>query len=101
MRALIDAVAARPNICAYVALHTYGGVLLRPSSMKPDDQLPRNDVLTFNAIGRIGEDITGYPTYSTFHDFTHSPTATMTGAADDWAYEHLGLTAWTSRYGTR
>jgi hypothetical protein len=95
VRALIDAVTARPNICAYVALHTYGGVLLRPSSMKPDDQLPRNDVLTFNAIGRIGADITGYPTYSTFHDFTHSPTATMTGAADDWAYEHLGLTAWT------
>jgi hypothetical protein len=30
---------ARPNICGYNAFHTSGGVLLRPSSTRPDDKL--------------------------------------------------------------
>ena len=34
--AVVRAITARPNICGFNAYHTYGGVLLRPSSTKAD-----------------------------------------------------------------
>ena len=40
--------------------------------------------------------MTGYPVHSVFEDFTWDPAETMAGAADDWAYEHLGVYAWTT-----
>jgi hypothetical protein len=33
-----------------------------------------------------------------FQDFTWDPAVTMSGAADDWAYEHLGVFAWTTEF---
>ena len=38
--ALVRAVVARPNVCGYNAFHTSGGVLLRPSSTRPDSSPP-------------------------------------------------------------
>ena len=33
----------------------------------------------------------GYPVHSVYEDFTWDKSDTMSGAADDWAYEHLGV----------
>jgi hypothetical protein len=96
--ALVRAIVARPNICGYNAFHTSGGVLLRPSSTKADATLPRGDVWVWQQLAETGTELTGYPAHSVFEDFTWDPSQTMSGAADDWAYEHLGVYAWTTEF---
>lgn len=96
--ALVRAIAARPNICGYNAFHTSGGVLLRPSSTAGDDTLPPDDVWAYTELGRRGTELTGYPVHSVFEDFTWDRRDTMSGAADDWAYEHLGVFGWTTEF---
>lgn len=96
--ALVRAVVARPNVCGYNAFHTSGGVLLRPSSTKPDGELPPLDVWTWTELGRRGTELTRYTVHSVFADFTWDPRLTMSGAADDWAYEHLGVFGWTTEF---
>ena len=96
--ALVRAVSARPNICGYNAYHTSGGFLLRPSSTKPDSQLPPEDVWTFRKIAEKCTELTSYPAHSVFEDLTWDKSDTMSGAADDWAYEHLGVFSWTTEF---
>ena len=96
--ALVRALVARPNVCGFNAYHTYGGVLLRPSSTLPDDKLPPLDVWVWNQLASIGTEMTGYPAHSVFEDFTWDPSDTMGGASDDFAYEHLGVFGWTTEF---
>ena len=96
--ALVRAIIARPNICGFNAFHTSGGVILRPSSTQPDSKLPPGDVWTWKQFAEIGTAATGYPSYSVYEDFTWDPTETMSGASDDWAYEHLGIFGWTTEF---
>ena len=96
--ALVRAIVARPNICGFNAFHTSGGVILRPSSTKPDSKLPPGDVWTWKQLAAIGTELTGYPSHSVYEDFTWDPTETMSGASDDWAYEHLGIFGWTTEF---
>ncbi len=95
---LVRAIVARPNICGYNAYHTSGGVLLRPSSTQADSALPPTDVWTWKQLGARGVELTGYPVHSVFEDFTWDKSDTMSGAADDWAYEHLGVFSWTTEF---
>ncbi|HEX6785914.1 MAG TPA: M14 family metallopeptidase [Acidimicrobiales bacterium] len=96
--ALMAAVVARPNVCGYNAYHTSGGVLLRPSSTRPDRELPPIDVRTWTELGRRGTELTAYPVHSVYEDFTWDQSKVMSGAADDWAYEHLGIYSWTTEF---
>ena len=96
--ALVRAIVARPNICGYNAFHTSGGVLLRPSSIAADSTLPPMDVWAYRQLAERGTALTGYTSHSVYEDFTWDPTETMSGAADDWAYEHLGVYAWTTEF---
>ncbi len=96
--ALVRAIVARPNICGFNAFHTSGGVLLRPSSTMPDSKLPPLDVWTWTQLAAIGTDLTGYPSHSVYEDFTWDHSQTMSGASDDWAYEHLGVFSWTTEF---
>jgi hypothetical protein len=96
--ALLAAVTARPNVCGYNAFHTSGGVLLRPSSTRPDRELAPIDVWTWTELGRRGTELTSYPVHSVFEDFTWDKSKPMSGAADDWAYDHLGVYSWTTEF---
>jgi hypothetical protein len=96
--ALVRAIIARPNICGFNAYHTSGGVLLRPSSTVADGDLPPHDVWTWKELATVGTELTGYPSHSVFEDFTWDRSETMSGAADDWAYEHLGIYGWTTEF---
>ena len=96
--ALVRAIVARPNICGYNAYHTSGGVLLRPSSTQSDSALPPGDVWTWKELGAHGTALTDYMVHSVFEDFTWDKSDTMSGAADDWAYEHLGVFSWTTEF---
>jgi len=95
---LIRAIVARPNICGFNAFHTSGGVLLRPSSTAADAALAPNDVWVWKELAKRGTELTGYPAHSVFEDFTWDTTETMSGASDDWAYEHLGIFGWTTEF---
>ena len=96
--ALVRAMVARPNICGSHAFHTSGGVLLRPSSTQPDRDLPPFDVWAWTELGARATALTGYPVHSVYEDFTWDPSETMSGAADDWAYDHLGIYSWTTEF---
>jgi Zinc carboxypeptidase len=96
--ALVRAIVARPNICGSNAFHTSGGVLLRPSSTRPDSKLAPMDVWVWNQLAERGTALTGYPAHSVYEDFTWDPSETMSGAADDWTYEHLGVYGWTTEF---
>jgi hypothetical protein len=96
--ALVRAIVARPNICGSHAFHTSGGVLLRPSSTEPDSKLPPLDVWAWTRLGDAATAATGYPVHSVYEDFTWDRGTTISGAADDWMYEHLGVYGWTTEF---
>lgn len=96
--AIKRAMTNRPNICGFNAYHTFGGILLRPSSTRPDETLPPGDRWMFEQLGKRCTELSGFMVHSTYEDFTWDRTDTMSGASDDWAYEHLGVYAWTTEF---
>lgn len=92
-RALVEFISAHPNICAGVSFHTYSGVLLRPSGHVADDKMPPEDLWVFQAMGKRGEELTGYKPLSMYHDFMYYPGQTLAGTFD-WLYEHQGALMW-------
>ncbi len=97
-QALMRAITQRPNVCGTNAYHTFGGVLLRPSSAMPDDSLPATDVWLYKMLGARCTELTGVPVYGAYDDFTWDRSQTMSGAIDDWTYEHLGVFGWTTEF---
>ncbi len=95
VRNLVDFIVRHKNITGGMTFHTLSGVLLRPYSHKPDDEMAAEDLWTFKRIGDKGTEITGYPNISVFHDFKYHPKQVITGGFDDWLYDHLGMFAWT------
>lgn len=95
VRAMVEFIASHDNICSAISLHSYSGVLLRPVSFAPDDTLPAEDRWVFDAIGKHGTDLTGYPAISAYEGFRYHPQKVITGAMDDWLYLHTGRIAWT------
>lgn len=98
VEALVKAIQARPNICGYNAFHTCGGILLRPSSVHADAKIDATDLWVMGKFGERCTELTGYPCHSVFEDFTWDQAAPISGAADDWAYEHLGIFGWTTEF---
>lgn len=98
VRTVMEAVTARPNICAYFAHHTFSGVILRPYDDRADDQFPTEDLRIYNELGKHATAITGYKAVSVFHDFRYDPKDVISGAADMWAYEHAGIFGWTTEF---
>ena len=96
IRALVAFIVSHPNITGGVTFHTFSGVLLRPYGTKADDQMPAEDLWTFQKIGAKGTELTGYPNISVFHDFKYHPKEVTTGDFDGWLYDTLGVYAWTT-----
>ncbi len=94
VRALVDFIARRPNIGAGVSFHTHSGVILRPFSSEPDENMPAEDLWLYKLFGKKSTELTGYPNISIFHDFKYHPKQVITGGFD-WIYEHLGQFFWT------
>lgn len=98
IRAYVQAVVDRPNICGHVAYHTFSGVHLRPYAGEPDEKFPTADLRTFLEIGEKGTELTGYPAVSIFHGFKYDPKQAITGSVHDWLYEQLGVITWTTEF---
>jgi murein tripeptide amidase MpaA len=94
VRAVVDFVARHTNICGGVSFHTHSGVILRPFSSEPDDNMPAEDLWLYKLFGKKSTELTGYRNISIFHDFKYHPKQVITGGFD-WIYEHLGQFFWT------
>ena len=92
--AMVRFVLDHPNIGALQAYHTQSGAILRPSSLKPDRDLPSQDIEVFNDLGAIGEKITGYPCVSIMDGFLGGNPGR--GIFADWAYDQVGLLSYTT-----
>ena len=97
-RNLVDFIAKHPNITGTISFHTMSGVLLRVYDDRSDDELPTDDLWTFQKIGEKGTQITSYPNISVFHDFKYHPKQVITGGFDTWTYEHVGVFSWTVEF---
>lgn len=94
-RAIAAFVTSHPNIYAAISYHTYSGVVLRPYTDRPDEQIPLADLRAYEAMGRRATELTGYPSVSAFHGFRYDPRSLVHGVFDDWLYDHLGIYAFT------
>lgn len=95
VRAVTEFIVKHPNIFAAITDHTYSGVILRPYSTRPDDDLDTHDLAVFKKIGERGTELMGYPNISVFHGFRYDPKEVTTGAFDDWLYDHFGVFCYT------
>jgi murein tripeptide amidase MpaA len=94
VRAIVDFIVKHPNIGGGVSFHTHSGVILRPFSSEPDENMPAEDLWLYKKFGVKSTELTGYPNISIFHDFKYHPKQVITGGFD-WIYEHLGQFFWT------
>jgi len=95
IKAMVDFIAKHPNINAALTYHTHGGVILRSYSTKPDEEMDTDDLRVYQKLGDRGSQLTGYPCLSIYHDFRYHPKEVITGAFDDWLYDHFGIFAFT------
>lgn len=94
-RALATFLVEHPNIGAYLSYHTTGHVLLRPPSNGGDEKMVAADLEPFKRIGEMCTRITGAPCKSTYEAFWFPGQEALVKGADDWAYEHFGIQAYT------
>ncbi len=95
IRAVIEFMAAHPNVFGALTFHTYSRAILRPFGGKPDSDMDTDDLWVFEAIGERGAALTGYPCVSVYHHFRYHPKEVITGVFDDWLFEHKGIFAFT------
>lgn len=93
VRAVVDFIARHPNITGGTTFHTWSGVLLRPFEHLPDSEMDAEDLWVYQAVGKKGTELTGYPNISVYHDFRYHPKDVI-GGTFDWIYEHLGMFVW-------
>jgi murein tripeptide amidase MpaA len=96
--ALLRAITERKNICAYFAYHTFSGVHIRAYSDQADEALPADDLWTYDVLGGMATELTGYRSISGYHDFRYHPKSVIRGVGTDWAFDHLGVYAWTTEF---
>ncbi len=89
-RAVIEFTSAHPNIFAWLNLHTFGGVGIRPLGHQPDSKMDQEDLAIFRQIGHWLEEFTGYPMVSGYEEFTYEPEKPIHGDLTDYAYHQRG-----------
>ncbi|MGH6609337.1 MAG: M14 family zinc carboxypeptidase, partial [Burkholderiaceae bacterium] len=94
VRAVAQFITTHPNIGAAVSFHTHSGVILRPPGTHPDDEMTPEDLWSYKRFSALGEQLTGYPAISIWHEFQYMPGEHISGSFD-WIYEHLGMFTWT------
>lgn len=93
-RAILEFTTAHPNIFAWLNLHTFGGVLIRPLGDKPDHKMDQGDLAIFRQVEAWMTEHAGYPTVSGFHEFLYLPETPLKGDMTDYAYHQRGCIAY-------
>jgi hypothetical protein len=89
-RAVVEFVTAHPELFAWLNLHTFGGVFIRPLGDKADAKMNPEDLEVFRQIAAWGDKHTGYPTVSGFEEFTYEPDKPLHGDLTDFGYHQRG-----------
>ncbi len=90
-RAVAEFLLNQKNISGGQSYHTTTGIILRPSSLRPDEKMNPKDRTAFQAIGRIGTELTGYPCASVYDGFAYQKDNPIKGVFLDWTYDNLGM----------
>jgi hypothetical protein len=93
-RAVLDFATRHPNIMAWLSLHAFGGVLIRPLGDQPDSKMDPHDLSIFEHVEAWMSEHTGYPTVSGFHEFLYAPEKPIHGDLMDYAYHQRGALAY-------
>ena len=93
-RAVMDFAISHPHIFAWLNLHTFGGVVIRPMGDKPDNKMDQTDLAIYKQAEAWMTEHTGYPTVSGFHEFLYEPDKPLHGDLVDWAYHQRGCLAY-------
>jgi len=93
-RAILDFATSHPNIHAWLNLHTFGGVLIRPLGDKPDSKMNPVDLAIYEQVEAWMTEHTGYATVSGFHEFLYEPEKPLHGDLTDYAYHQRGALAY-------
>ena len=78
-RAVIDWATAHTNIYAWLNLHTFGGLFIRPLGHAPDSKMDPMDLAIYKQVEAWGQAYTGYPMVSGFHEFLYEPDKPLHG----------------------
>jgi Zinc carboxypeptidase len=89
-RAVIEFVTKHPELFAWLNLHTFGGVFIRPPGHHADHKLPHEDRELWKLIGSWCEEHTGYPMVSGFEEFLYEPEKPLRGDLTDFGYHQRG-----------
>ena len=89
-RAIVEFATAHPEIFAWLDLHTFGGVLIRPLGHAPDSKMDQEDLAVFRQVEAWMTEHTGYPTVSGFDEFIYEPDKPIHGDLSDYAYNQRG-----------
>ncbi len=89
-RAVVEFACRHPNLFAWLNLHTFGGVYIRPSGHQPDTRMDRADLALYRQVAVWAEQLSGYPTVSGFEEFTYEPGKPLHGDLSDFAYHQRG-----------
>jgi hypothetical protein len=92
--AVVAFTSAHQNLFAWLNLHTFGGVFIRPLGQQPDNKMEPEDLAVFREIAEWNERLTGYPTVSGFEEFTYAPDTPLRGDMSDYAYHQRGCIAY-------
>ena len=92
-RAVMDFATAHPELYAWLNLHTFGGVFIRPLLDSPDARMDAADLRVFRQLGAWADELVGYPSVSGFEEFTYEPDTPLYGDLVGFAYHQRGCLA--------
>lgn len=108
LRAMLDFIAAHPNIAASQHFHSSGGVILRPPSV-PNFDLPEEDTRLYMDVALRGLEVTGYNLATSVYDWNWPRGSRNTkrgqiwrdrqGVIQGWPEDNLGGGAAYPAYG--
>ncbi len=93
-RAILDFATRHPNLFAWLNLHTFGGVFIRPLGAAPDTKLDPWERALFRQLEAWGQEIVGYPMVSGYEEFTYEPEKPIHGDLSDFAWHVRGCIAY-------
>lgn len=92
-RSIIEFATSHPNLYAWLNLHTFGGVFIRPLIDGPDNRMDQGDLALYRQLAAWAEELVGYPTVSGYEEFTYEPDTPLRGDLTDYAYHQRGCLA--------
>ncbi|HJL15975.1 MAG TPA: M14 family metallopeptidase [Sandaracinaceae bacterium LLY-WYZ-13_1] len=95
-RAVIARAARTPNLFAWLSLHTFGGVMIRPPGDRPDDEMNPRDLALYRQVEEWAARFCDYPMVSGFEEFLYEPGHPVHGSLTEWAYDERGCLAWVT-----